>query len=142
MSPTLGDNFPASVPEYDENADIQEAFRLYHQGNPLDGNEGIEGHLTDIDERLSTVEFLGVGAKYQNEPPVAEEGQALPDGYFWVDANAPATALPNSGIAIVSATAPTTNLVQGLLWIDTANSYKLKFYDTTLTPSPGFRSTT
>ena len=139
MSPTLGDNFPTSIPEYDEDADIQEAFRLYHKGNPLEGNEGIEGHLVDIDDRLSFVELLGVGAKYQPEPPVAEIGQQLPDGYFWVDSNAPATSLPNGGVAIVSSTAPTSNLVNGLLWIDSSSSYKLKFYDTSL---PGFRNVT
>lgn len=140
MSPQLGDDFVTSIPDYDEDADIQEAFRLYHQGNPLEGNEGMEGHLTNINDRLTFVEFLGVGAKYQPDPPTPNnEGEVIPDGYIWVDSDAPASSLPNGGIAIVSATEPTSNLVNGLLWIDTANSYKLKFYDSSL---PGFRSTT
>lgn len=140
MSPILGDNFPTSVPEYDEDADIQEAFRLYHKGNPLDGNNGVEGYLTEINGRLTFVEDLGVGASYQPTPPTPNnEGEVLPDGYFWVDSDAPATSLPNGGVAIVSATKPTGNLVNGSLWIDTANSFKLKFYDSSI---QDFRSTT
>jgi len=133
MTSTTGENFVTPIPEYQEDADIKAAFQLYHNG--LGNTKGIDDHLKDLDVRLDDLEVLGIGAKYQNQPPTLnDDGEALPDGYIWVDADSVPTALPNGGVAIVSSSTPVLQpgqLVNGLLWVDTsaAPTYILKFYD-------------
>jgi hypothetical protein len=133
MTSTTGENFVTPIPQYEQDADIKAAFELYHNGQ---GNtKGMDDHLKDLDDRLDVVEVLGIGAKYQDQPPTLNDnGEDLPDGYIWVDADSVPTALPNGGVAIVSSSTPVLQpgqLVNGLLWVDTsaAPTYTIKFYD-------------
>lgn len=137
MSPTpLGGSFPTLIPDYSDDADIQAAFIRYHKGTEGSNiKDGVEKHLLDINTKVSVLEALGIGASYDPNPPTLPVGETPPDGFIWVDADAPASSLPNGGVAIVSATPPNSNLVYGLLWIDTANAFKLKFYDNTVIPA-------
>lgn len=61
MSQSVGVNYQTLIPSFIDDSSIVEAFRLYHYGvpnwtGPSIPTNSIEGHFTDIDGRLTTIE--------------------------------------------------------------------------------------
>ncbi len=132
MAENIGSVYPTKIPEYADDADIQEALKLYHYGSIVPpANIGavepnsVAGHLKAIDDKVTVLENLGVGSDYtstQPEDPV--------NGFIWVDAASTASIVANTSVALYqndAPTAPATNLVNGLLWVD-KDSSPLKMY--------------
>jgi hypothetical protein len=142
MAENIGSVFPTKIPEYAEDADIQEALRLYHYGSivpptNLDGVEvnSVAGHLKTINNKVTVLEGLGVGSDYSSTEPADPV-----NGFIWVNANTSANIVANTSVALLQNSAPTSgevNLVSGLLWVDKDSSpLKMYVYDTSV---PGWR---
>jgi len=128
---TGGDGpYNTSIPGLADNADIQEAFRIYHYGstNPPIGMENvvsksIAGHLKSMSQRIDTVEDIGTGSGYQTNEPTS-----VPDGYLWVDADSAAPIFDESVVSVPSVakyqnTAPSSGLKDGMQWIDKDDAF-------------------
>lgn len=119
------------IPSLDDNANIQEALRMYHYGTP-DGSipddsgnpiraESIAAYLGNLQDQIDSVSY---GSSYSSSEPLSIE-----NGYIWVDSDSSAPIF-NSGIAAIAKyqnSAPTTDLVDGMLWVD-KDSSPLKMY--------------
>jgi hypothetical protein len=133
-SENIGELFPTKIPGYDDAADIQAALRLYHYGSSTydetntDTGElvrdSIAGQFNDIDSRINAIEDSGFGSEASSTEP------ATPlDGYIWMDLDSEAT-ITSSSVAAYQNSAPTTNLVDGALWVDKDSSpLKIFVYD-------------
>jgi hypothetical protein len=146
MSENINPNFnPASnavtgvlyntqIPELSENADIQTALKTYHYGTttPPSTNSSIlansvAGHLKSLRASVTALEELGAGTGF-----FAEEPADVPDGFIWIDSDSAAPVLDPDIVSIPSVARyqdaePTTNLVNGMLWVD-KDSTPLKMY--------------
>lgn len=130
----IGNLVPTKIPALVDDADIQQALRLYHYGSyDFDIAETDPTHLinpsmaytlTDIQDQIDTNKQTEIDARnisrVSDNVPVAADFSAfdtgIPDGYIWVDKNASAPAIYNS-TAIYTSSAPTENLTNGLIWI-------------------------
>jgi hypothetical protein len=124
---TVGGNGPfnTSIPGLSDNADIQEALRVYHYGSKtppanLAGvtSKSIAGHFKAISDRVQIVESTGIGSGYQ-----ANEPTSVPNGYLWVDADSAAPVFDETLVSVPSVvkyqnSQPTTNLKDGMIWVD------------------------
>lgn len=125
------------IPSLTDDANIQEALRMYHYGTP-DGSipddsgnpvrsESIVSYLRNLQAQITA---FNIGSGYSSTEPVEPE-----DGYVWVDADsaAPIFGSPPATIPSVAKyqnSAPTTSLVDGMLWVDKdANPLKIYVYD-------------
>lgn len=128
MAEDIGNIYKTKIPGYEEPADIQAALKLYHYGSStvptteaaIEPNS-IAGHLKSLDTRLDTVESIGVGSVYSSTEPVSPE-----NGFIWVKSDATSNIF-NGAISRYQNDAPTTNLVDGMLWVD-KNSSPLLMY--------------
>jgi hypothetical protein len=131
--------FNTRIPGLGDNANIQEALRVYHyglsQGNdaiPSDENlisGSIAGHFKTVSNRVSALEQTGIGSKYSAEQALP---QTLPDGFLWVDSESSSPTFNNSGTQALSVAryqndAPTGTIPDGALWVD-KNSSPLAIY--------------
>jgi hypothetical protein len=135
--PNVANNelYNTQIPALSENANIQEALRVYHYGvgtglpttNSQIQEQSVAGHLRKIRTDLTTLQNKGVGSSY-----TATEPTAIDNGFIWVNANSSAPIF-NSGVVAVANyqnTAPTVGLVDGMLWVDKDSSpLKLYVYD-------------
>lgn len=125
-SEQIGNLYPTQIPGYDDAADIQAALRMYHYGSdsydinntssdPADlPAASVAGNFAALDDRVTTLEDTNNSGIVSNTEPVAN----LKDGFIWLDADAAnAGAGPYSATSVYQAFAPTTNLVNGLIWI-------------------------
>lgn len=127
------------IPSLDDNANIQEALRMYHYGT-TDGSipeeagdinpDSVAAYLGDLQTQIND---LDLGSTYSiSEPEVTD------NGYIWVDADsaAPIFGTPPASVPSVAKyqnAAPTSGLQDGMLWVDKdANPLKLYVYDATL----------
>jgi hypothetical protein len=132
MAENIGSVFPTKIPEYADDADIQEALKLYHYGSivPPANMASVEpnsiaGHLKSVNDKVTVLEGLGVGSDYSSTEPSSPV-----NGFIWVNANSSANVVANTSVALYQNSAPTspaTNLVDGLLWVD-KDSSPLKMY--------------
>jgi hypothetical protein len=123
--------YNTKVPGYDDAADIQAALKLFLYGstsfdpaasgaiNNLP-NPSLARYLKVMQDEINLLESLGIGSSYGTEP----EDPA--DGYIWMPSDATAT-VPLVQATIYQNSAPVTDLVDGLLWVD-KNSSPLKMY--------------
>jgi hypothetical protein len=139
IKPTTSGNVPASfyntlVPSLDDNANIQQALRMYHYGtadgtvpddslNPI-ASESIAAYLGSLQAQITAFD---VGSEYSSTEPVDPE-----DGFIWVDADSAAPIFGSPPATIPSVAkyqddAPITGLVDGMIWVD-KNSSPLKMY--------------
>jgi len=140
---TIGGDGPfnTSIPGLADNADIQEALRIYHYGTKtppsnLTGvtSKSVAGHLKSISDRVQAVESTGIGSGYQ-----ANEPTAVPNGYLWVDADSAAPIFDDSIVSVPSVvkyqnSQPTTNLENGMIWVDKDDQFVNTYvYDQTAT---------
>jgi hypothetical protein len=142
MAENIGSIYPTRIPEYSEDADIQEALKLYHYGSivPPVNDASIEpnsvaGHFKSVNSKVTVLENLGVGSDYSStEPPTPV------NGFIWVNANSAANITANTSVALLQNSEPTSgeiNLVNGLLWVDKDSSpLKMYVYDASV---PGWR---
>ncbi len=122
------------IPSLDDNANIQEALRMYHygtedgsipddSGNPI-GAESIAAYLGDLQDQI---DGISIGSTYSISEPVTTD-----NGFIWVDADsaAPIFGTPPATVPSVAKyqnAAPTTDLEDGMLWVD-KDSSPLKMY--------------
>lgn len=130
-SEDIGNIYKTQIPGYEDAADIQAALRLYHYGSstaPTVGEIGvlngivansIAGHIKALDNRVIFIESDPARSKISSSEPSEE---TLVNGYIWVDSNSVAGNTPTYGQASYSASAPTTGLTVGALWVDSDSS--------------------
>ena len=131
----IGEIYPTKIPGYEDPADIQAALKLFHYGSltydPTNTNltllppQSIAGHLHAIREDVTELQTLGAGSDYLTSAPVGAQ-----DGFIWMDSNSSASGQPSYAAAVYSPSAPTVDLVDGLLWVDKdANPPRAYIYD-------------
>ena len=134
-TPTGTGIFNTKIPEYSDAADIQAALRLYHYGSyTYDGSNtdtanlvspSIAKHLQTLADRVTAQEELGTGSEYSSTLPTSPS-----EGFVWMDAESNVTSTANYAAAVYSPDAPTTDLVDGLIWVDkNANPPRGYVYD-------------
>ena len=132
--------YNTTIPSLTDDANIQEALRMYHYGTPNgdvpdeSGNpdrtvksESIAGYLRSLQSQITNFD---VGSVVSSTEPTNPQ-----DGYVWVDADSAAPIFANPPATVPSVAryqnaAPTTGLVDGMLWVDKDSSpLKLYVYD-------------
>jgi hypothetical protein len=122
--------FNTAIPSLSDNANIQEALRIYHYGL-AEGNsnipteatvnpKSIAGNFKLISNRVSSLESTGIGSKYSTENTLPA---IIPDGFLWVDSESSSPTFNNTGtqalsVARYQTTTPTGNIPEGALWVD------------------------
>lgn len=133
MAEPIGNLYPTLIPEYDEDADIQAALRLYHYGTTAADiteqdlpEDSVAGYLKSLQNQITAVTSAGIGSEVSTTLPTG-----VPDGFIWADAASSANIVANTSTAIYQDDAPvsgvSTPLVDGTLWVD-KNSSPLKMY--------------
>jgi hypothetical protein len=133
MAEPIGNLYPTLIPEYDEDADIQAALRLYHYGSTAADitpenvpEDSVAGYLKNLQEQITSVTSAGIGSEISTTLPTN-----VPDGFIWADVASSANIVSNTSTALYQNDAPVTSvstpLVDGLLWVD-KNSSPLKMY--------------
>lgn len=131
-----GTFYNTTIPSLTDDANIQEALRMYHYGTPNGDvpdesgspdrtvkSESIVGYLRNIQ---SQIDDFDIGSTVSNTEPTSPG-----DGYLWMKLDSSASVLAGS-VAAYQNSAPTTNLVDGMLWVDKdANPLRLYVYDAT-----------
>lgn len=128
MSENIGSIYPTKIPGLEEAADIQAALKLYHYGSStiptttadIEPNS-VVGHIQSLRDDITTLQDTGVGSSYQSSEPLSP-----PNGFIWVDSDT-SIGVVTGTVAAYQNDAPTTNLADGLLWVD-KNSSPLKMY--------------
>lgn len=111
------------IPSLTDDANIQEALRMYHFGTP-DGSipdesgnpvrsESMVSYLRALQSQITAFD---IGSGFSSTEPVDPE-----DGYIWVKSDSTASVLSGS-VAAYQNSAPTANLVDGQLWVDKDSS--------------------
>jgi hypothetical protein len=127
-SENIGNLYPTKIPGYDDAADIQAALRLYHYGsttydiNNTDvaqlANPSLAYTLNDLQDQITdNLNNPAAAAEVQNTEPVSPV-----DGFLWVDTSTSVTTTGTSSVALYQNTEPTSDLVNGLIWIKKGTS--------------------
>jgi hypothetical protein len=126
--------FSTKVPGYDETADIQAALKVFLYGSkdfdPTAENavtaiktagSSLAKHLQVMKDEIALLQDLGFASVQSIEPtnPI--------NGFIWVDSDQSQTNTPLVQGVILQNTQPSTDLVDGLLWVD-KNSSPLAMY--------------
>lgn len=136
----IGNLVPTKIPALIDDANIQDALKAYHYGSyEFDTSEtdptellnpSIAYTINDLQNQITTKAALEVAARdisrATTTAPTAssftEFSNTIPDGYVWVDTDSSAGVGYYSATSIYTATAPTTNLANGLIWIEKGSS--------------------
>jgi hypothetical protein len=136
----IGNLVPTKIPALIDDANIQDALRAYHYGSyDFDTAENDPAELlvpsmahtiNDLQEQIDDQVALELAARdissAQNSAPVAANfstfSATIPNGYIWVDKDAPAPVGYLSATSIYTATQPTTGLANGVIWIKKGSS--------------------
>jgi hypothetical protein len=115
--------YNTQIPALSEDANIQEALRLYHYGvgaglpttNAQIQPNSVAGHLRSLRSDVSTLQSKGTGSEYSATRP-----SNVDDGYLWVNSLSAATVFESGipTIAFYQPSEPSLGLVTGMLWID------------------------
>ena len=136
----IGSLVPTKIPSLSDDADIQDALRAYHYGsytfdtaeanaaNLL--NPSIAYTINNLQTQITTKAALEVSARDSSRvtttAPVAGAFTAfsatIPDGYIWVDKDAPTPGVYTSATSVYTTTQPTTQLANGVIWIKKGSS--------------------
>jgi hypothetical protein len=111
------------IPSLTDDANIQEALRMYHYGTP-DGtipddsanpirSESIASYLNNLQ---SDINNFGIGSSYSITEPTDPE-----DGFIWMDGSSSASVLLGT-VAIYQNDAPVGVFVDGNIWVDKDSS--------------------
>ena len=133
----IGTLIPTKIPGYVDDADIQAALRLYHYGSyTFDVNETDPANLVspsmaktiydiqqDILTKYNELDTRRITRATDAEPvPGDFPENEIRDGFVWVDTNASDPHGPYQATSSYTATAPTQNLTNGLIWIQKGSS--------------------
>lgn len=128
----IGSIYNTKIPGLEDAADIQEALKLYHYGSlsyntansdeSLLPNPSVARHFSNIQSQIDTLDAKRTAGDVSASEPVG-----IPDGYIWVDEDSVGSVNTIYSTAVYSNTAPTQNLVDGIIWIDKSESTK-NFY--------------
>jgi hypothetical protein len=136
----IGNLVPTKIPALSDDANIQDALKAYHYGsydfdtaetntaNLL--NPSIAYSITNLQTQITTKAALEVAARdisrATTTAPTAAAFTAfsntIPDGYVWLDTDSSAGVGYYSATSAYTVTAPSTNLVNGLIWIKKGSS--------------------
>jgi hypothetical protein len=131
--------FNTRIPGLGDNANIQEALRVYHYGlsqgiDTIPSYENlipssIAGHFKAVSTRVSALESAGIGSKYSTEAALPA---TVPNGFLWIDSESSSPTFNNTGTQALSVARyqdaiPTGNIANGALWVD-KNSFPLTMY--------------
>jgi hypothetical protein len=136
----IGNLVPTKIPALSDDANIQDALKAYHYGsydfdtaetntaNLL--NPSIAYTITNLQTQITTKAALEVAARDSSRAsttaPTAAAFTAfsntIPDGYVWLDTDSSAGVGYYSATSAYTATAPSTNLANGLIWIKKGSS--------------------
>jgi len=129
MPESIGPIFSTQVPSLSENANIQDALKIFHYGTktvPSNVSQvipnSVAGHLQSANLRLQTLEQLGIGSAYSPNEPSSKV-----DGAIWVDANSNAPIYENFFVAYYQESQPSAE-ENGLLWVNSSTK-EIKVYD-------------
>lgn len=129
MAENIGGVYNTKIPEYSDNADIQQAFTLFLYGSttvPSNAaaivSPSLAGHLNDLQEAIDDISDLGIGSTYS-----ATEPTSITNGYIWVDADATIESSVLVPTALYQDAEPTGTIAEGTLWVD-KNSSPLTMY--------------
>jgi len=128
----IGSIYNTKIPSLADSADIQEAIKLYHYGsltyNPTNENTAllqnpsIAYHLNAVQEQIDLINQSGIGSDYVVTEPVSPD-----DGFIWMDSASSADQGVVYSTALYSDTQPTTNLADGMIWVDKDSPLKETF---------------
>jgi hypothetical protein len=122
--------YNTAIPALVDNANIQEALRIYHYGSkfpPATMGDviatSVAGHFKTMSTRVGNLENQGVGSRYDNNEPTS-----VPNGYIWVDGDSAAPIFNSAVVSVPSVvkyqnTQPTTNLQDGMQWVDKDDAF-------------------
>jgi len=135
-SEDIGSIYPTKIPGYDDTADIQAALRLYHYGSTTYDianenvasliNPSIAYSLNDLQTQITdNKNNPAAAARVQNTEPSSPG-----EGYLWLDSGSSITGSPISATSVYQNATPTSNLVDGLIWIKKGTSpLQMSVYD-------------
>lgn len=129
MPESIGSIFQTQIPSLSENANIQDALKIFHYGtktipstiSQLNPNS-IAGHLQTASSRLEALEELGIGSSYGSSEP-----EEKVDGSIWVKSDSNAPIYQNFFVAFYQEEEPETE-ENGVLWVNSVTK-DLKIYD-------------
>ena len=136
----IGNLVPTKIPALADDANIQDALKAYHYGsydfdtaetnsaNLL--NPSIAYTINNLQSQITTKAALEVSARDSSRAtttaPTAAAFTAfsntIPDGYVWLDKDSSAGVGYYAATSVYTATAPSTNLANGLIWIKKGSS--------------------
>ena len=136
----IGNLVPTKIPALSDDANIQDALKAYHYGsytfdtaetntaNLL--NPSIAYTINNLQSQITTKAALEVAARDSSRAtttaPTAAAFTAfsntIPDGYVWLDKDSSAGVGYYAATSVYTATAPSTNLANGLIWIKKGSS--------------------
>lgn len=124
----IGGLYNTKQPGYDDTADIQAALKAFLYGSydydttstdPTQlPNPSLAYHLQGLKDRIQDQEDLGIGSDYLTLSEI--EAIASPtDGYIAMASDSTgATVQTTYGVALYQNDAPSTNLIDGVIWVD------------------------
>ena len=136
----IGSLVPTKIPSLADDANIQDALKAYHYGSydfdteETDSaellNPSIAYTINDLQEQIDDQVTLELAARdisrASTTAPTAAAftafSETIPDGYIWLDKDSSAGVGYYSATSIYTATAPTTNLANGVIWIEKGSS--------------------
>jgi hypothetical protein len=141
----IGGLYNTKQPGYDDTADIQAALKAFLYGsytydvtntNPSQiPNPSLAYHLQQLKNRIQAQEDLGIGSDYLTLAQIAAIASPV-DGYIAMASDSNGGAVESLyASAFYSNSAPTTDLVDGVLWVDKDSAALDTYvYDSTLLP--------
>jgi len=136
----IGNLVPTKIPALIDDANIQDALRAYHYGSydfdtaetdPAELlNPSIAYTINDLQDQIDDQVALELVARDSSRVTTTAPTSAaftafsatIPDGYIWVDKDAAAQVGYYSATSIYTTTQPSTNLVNGVIWIKKGSS--------------------
>jgi len=136
----IGNLVPTKIPSLLDDANIQDALKAYHYGSyDFDTaetdpeallNPSIAYTINDLQNQIDDQVDLELAARdisrASTTAPTAAAftsfSATIPDGYIWVDTDSSAGVGYYSATSAYTETAPTTNLTNGLIWIEKGSS--------------------
>jgi hypothetical protein len=136
----IGNLVPTKIPALIDDANIQDALKAYHYGSyDFDTaetdpeellNPSIAYTINNLQDQIDDQVALELAARDSSRvtttAPTAAAFTAfsntIPDGYVWLDTDSSAGVGYYSATSAYTATAPSTNLANGLIWIKKGSS--------------------
>lgn len=134
-------------PGYDDTADIQAALKAFLYGSytynsanadkTLLPNPSLARHLQELRDDVTDLETQGIGSGFKTTSQISGSNTTIPSGYIAVASDSTGGSVSNLyASAYFTNDAPTTNLIDGILWVDKdSEAYDAYIYDSTQLPA-------